>query len=109
MSQPGGYYQPEQQPYQQPHQPFAPIGPGGYPIDVNSRKLLCGLMGIFFGSLGIHRFLLGDVAGGIWRIVISFVTCGVGSIIGFIEGIIYLTRSDPEFYQIYMVDKKAWF
>lgn len=88
-----------------------PGGPGfqGYPVDVNSRKLLCGLMGIFFGSLGIHRFILGDVAGGIWRIVIAFVTCGLGSIIGLIEGIIYLTKSDADFYNEYMVGKKAWF
>lgn len=89
--------------------PGGPFYQGGYPVDVNSRKLLCGLMGIFFGYLGIHRFILGDVSGGIWRIVISFVTCGLGSIIGLIEGIIYLTRSDTEFYNEYMVAKKAWF
>lgn len=86
-----------------------PQGPGTMPPDVNSKKILCGLMGILFGSLGIHRFILGDVPGGIWRIVISLVTCGVGGIIGFIEGIIYLTKNDAEFYQIYMVEKKAWF
>ncbi|MGV1005214.1 MAG: TM2 domain-containing protein [Candidatus Nanopelagicales bacterium] len=101
MSQPGGYPQPQP--------PFQPVGPDGYPIDVNSRKLLCGLMGIFFGSLGIHRFLLGDVSGGVLRIVISILTCGIGSIVGFIEGIIYLSKSDPQFYQTYMVEKKAWF
>jgi hypothetical protein len=37
------------------------------------------------------------------------VTCGIGSIIGLIEGIIYLTKTDQEFYQTYMVEKKAWF
>ena len=61
------------------------------------------------GGLGIHRFLLGDTSGGIIRIVITVVTCGIGSIIGLIEGIIYLTKSDAEFYQMYMVEKKAWF
>lgn len=83
--------------------------PGAMPPDVNSKKILCGVMGILFGSLGIHRFLLGDTPGGLWRILISVVTCGVGGIIGFIEGIIYLTKTDPEFYQIYMVEKKPWF
>jgi hypothetical protein len=30
-------------------------------------------------------------------------------VIGFIEGIIYLTKSDAEFYQTYVVQKKEWF
>ena len=57
----------------------------------------------------MHRFILGDVSGGIIRIVITLVTCGLGSLIGLIEGIIYLTKTDPEFYSVYMVGKKAWF
>jgi len=79
------------------------------PAEVNSKKILCGIMGIIFGGLGIHRFILGDTAGGIWRLLITLVTCGLGSIIGLIEGIIYLTKTDAEFYQTYMVEKKAWF
>ncbi len=79
------------------------------PQDVNSKKILCGVLGIVLGGLGIHRFILGDTTGGILRIVITLVTCGVGSIIGLIEGIIYLTKSDQEFYQTYMVEKKPWF
>ncbi len=30
-------------------------------------------------------------------------------IIGLIEGIMYLTKSDDDFYQQYGVDKKGWF
>jgi hypothetical protein len=42
--------------------------------------------------------------------VISLVTCGtVTALLGFIEGIIYLTKSDEEFYQTYQVNKKGWF
>ena len=74
-----------------------------------NKKLLCGLLGILLGGLGIHRFMLGDSKGGIIRIVITVVTCGAGSIIGLIEGIIYLTKSDEEFYQTYQVQQKAWF
>jgi TM2 domain-containing membrane protein YozV len=88
--------------YEQPMQP--PMPP-----DVNSKKILCGIMGILLGGFGIHRFLLDDASGGVIRIVITIVTCGLGAIIGLIEGIIYLTKSDPEFYQTYMVEKKAWF
>ena len=79
------------------------------PAEVNSKKILCGIMGILFGGLGVHRFILGDTSGGLIRIVITVLTCGIGSLIGLVEGIIYLTKSDAEFYQTYMVDKKAWF
>jgi len=74
-----------------------------------SKRVLAGVMGVVLGGLGIHRFVLDDVKGGILRIVITVVTCGLGNLIGLIEGIIYLTKSDDEFVQTYQVDKKAWF
>ncbi|MFD2941190.1 TM2 domain-containing protein [Flavobacterium notoginsengisoli] len=74
-----------------------------------NKKVLAGIMGIVFGYLGIHKFILGYTQEGIIQIVISIVTCGAGSIIGFIEGIIYLTKSDEDFYQTYQVGKKGWF
>lgn len=86
-----------------------PMGQPAPPADINSKKILCGVLGILLGGFGVHRFLLEDVSGGVIRIVITVVTCGIGSIIGLIEGIIYLTKSDQEFYQTYMVEKKAWF
>ncbi len=87
-----------------------PYGPApSLPPDTNQKKLLAGILGILFGGLGIHRFILGDVSGGIIRIVITFVTCGIGSLVGLIEGIIYLTKSDEQFYQEYIVGRKAWF
>jgi TM2 domain-containing membrane protein YozV len=74
-----------------------------------SKRILCGILGILLGAWGVHRFILGDATGGILRIVISIVTCGLGGLIGLIEGIIYLTKSDAEFIQTYQVGKKAWF
>ena len=70
------------------------------------KKTTAGVLGIILGGLGIHRFILGDVTGGILRIIITVITCGVGSLIGFVEGIIYLTKSDEEFVQTYIVEKK---
>ena len=90
-----------------PYQPTPPQPP--IPSDVNSTKILCGVLGILLGGLGVHRFILRDVPGGLLRILITVVTCGLGSIIGLVEGIIYLTKSDPEFYQTYMVERRAWF
>jgi len=74
-----------------------------------SKRVLCGVMGLLLGGFGIHRFVIGDVTGGILRIVISVVTCGLGGMIGFIEGIIYLTKTDEQFIKEYQVGKKAWF
>jgi TM2 domain-containing membrane protein YozV len=74
-----------------------------------NKKMIAGILGILIGSLGIHKFVLGYTKEGIIQIVITVVTCGFGSIIGLIEGIIYLTKSDEEFYQTYQVGKKGWF
>ena len=77
--------------------------------DQASKKMLAGILGIVLGWTGAHRFVLGDTTGGIIRLVISVVTCGFGGIIGLIEGIIYLTKSDADFQSTYVTGKKAWF
>ena len=73
------------------------------------KKVVAGIFGILLGGLGIHKFYLGYTKEGIIQIVISVVTCGIGSLIGFIEGIIYLTKSDEEFVATYVTGKKGWF
>lgn len=73
------------------------------------KKLLAGLMGILFGGFGVHKFVLGYTTEGLIQIAITIVTCGVGSIVGLIEGIIYLTKSDQEFVDTYIRNKKGWF
>ena len=89
--------------------PPAGGGPGGMPGDIANRKLIAGLLGILLGGLGVHKFYLGMTTAGVIQLVIGVVTCGVGSLIGLIEGIIYLTKSDTDFYQTYVVEKKQWF
>lgn len=74
-----------------------------------NKKLIAGVLAIVIGSLGIHKFILGYTQEGILQIIITIVTCGLGGIIGLIEGIIYLTKSDEEFYETYQVNKKGWF
>ena len=83
----------------------------------DNKKVLAGVLAILLGSLGIHKFILGYNKEGIIllvaTLVIGFFTCGIGAgitgIIGLIEGIIYLTKSDEEFYNTYQVGKKPWF
>jgi TM2 domain-containing membrane protein YozV len=74
-----------------------------------NKKVVAGILAILIGSLGIHKFILGYQKEGIIQIIISICTCGVGGIIGFIEGIIYLTKSDEEFYRIYQEGRRPWF
>lgn len=73
-----------------------------------SKKVPAGILGILLGGLGIHKFYLGYTKEGIIQIILSFF-CGVGGIIGLIEGIIYLTKSDEEFVKTYQEGRKGWF
>lgn len=72
-------------------------------------KVVVGIVAILLGGFGIHKFMLGQTVPGIIQLVATIFTCGAAGIIGLIEGIIYLTKSDEEFYQTYVVEKKAWF
>jgi TM2 domain-containing membrane protein YozV len=77
------------------------------PFDpANSKRTIAGLLAIFLGAYGVHRFYLGDTKGGVIRILCCFSAFGVISII---EGIMYLMKTDEQFYQEYIVNKKAWF
>ncbi len=73
------------------------------------KKIIAGICGILLGGFGVHKFILGYTTEGIIQIVITFVTCGIGSIVGLVEGIIYLTKSDEEFVRTYIQNKKGWF
>lgn len=85
----------------------APQAPA--PIPGADKKLVAGLLGIFLGTFGVHKFYLGYSKEGIIQLVISVVTCGIGGVIGLIEGIVYLTKSDQEFVDTYVNGRKPWF
>jgi len=75
----------------------------------SEKKLVAALLAIFAGAFGIHKFYLGYTKEGIIQIIITFITFGIGSIIGFIEGIMYLMKSDEDFDNTYVKGKKGWF
>jgi len=56
-------------------------------------KVVAGILGLFLGAWGIHNFYLGDTKKGIIQIVVTIVTCGIGGLWGFIEGIMILCGS----------------
>jgi len=74
-----------------------------------NKRILAGIMAILLGGLGVHKFILGYTQEGIIQLIIGICTCGVAGIISFIEGIIYLVKTDEEFYQTYQANKKGWF
>ena len=53
-------------------------------------KMAAGLLGLFLGGFGVHNFYLGNTGRAIAQIIVTLVTCGVGSIWGVIEGILIL-------------------
>jgi len=81
--------------------------------DFAGKKVAAGVCGILIGSLGIHKFILGMTTPALIMLLVSVLSCGLLSpimgIIGLIEGIIYLTKSDEEFYQMYGIEQKGWF
>ena len=83
------------------------------PQQPENKKLIAGLFAILIGSLGIHKFILGYQKEGMIMLFVTILTCGIGgifmSIIGLVEGIIYLTKTDDEFYQMYQINQKTWF
>ena len=103
-----------------------PLSP---PPDISGTKVAAGICGILFGTFGVHKFILGLTGGAVAMLCISLagILAGVGCaclfppalalvfapgvmhVIGIIEGIIYLTRTDAEFYRLYLVQKKQWF
>jgi TM2 domain-containing membrane protein YozV len=62
-------------------------------------KVTAGILGILLGSFGAHKFYLGKIGQGILYLIFSWT--GIPGIIGLIEGIIYLTKSDEEFERHY--------
>ena len=51
--------------------------------EISNKKLAAGLLGVFFGSFGVHKFVLGYKNAGIFMLVVSLasgvVTCGVAT------------------------------
>lgn len=84
------------------------------------NKTAAGLLAIFLGGLGIHKFYLGYTGPGLvylltntvgWIVTIFLlgVPNMVLAIIALVEGIVYLTKTDEEFEQLYVVGRKPWF
>lgn len=110
--QSGQYFYNGQQNYQYQQQ-NTNYNPQQMNTEPTKDKLVAGLLAIFIGTLGIHKFYLGYTKSGVIMLLVSLLTFGVGAsvmaVIALIEGILYLTKSDAEFYQTYVQNSKEWF
>lgn len=89
--------------------------PGGGAASGDKNKIVAGILGILVGAFGIHKFYLGYTRPGVIMLLCGtigaclIVPIIVVSVIGLVEGIIYLTKSDAEFEQEYVLRRKDWF
>lgn len=100
------------------NQPYSDV-PTKYSPD--SKRILTGVLAILLGHLGVHKFVLGYNTEGFIILIITlvgyatmcifvgFFAVALTTLLGLIEGIIYLTKTDAEFYEMYQKNKKPWF
>lgn len=106
-----------------PQQPYYGYPQGYYqqayaqPVVATKDHVAAGLLAIFLGTLGIHKFYLGYNAAGFIMLAVtvlgSLLTFGLAGavmwVISIIEGILYLTKTQTEFEQTYVLNKREWF
>ena len=73
-------------------------------------KNTAALLAFFLGALGIHQFYLGNTVSGSIRIVLTITIYGalISWPLALVEFIMYLTASDVEFQEQYVLRRKAW-
>ena len=112
-----------QQPAGQPQQSYAQPGYAAQqpyaqqPLVHTKDHVAAGLLAIFLGVFGVHKFYLGYHTTGFIMLGVtilgSLLTIGIAAgvvwLIGVIEGIIYLTKSQSEFEQLYVFNKREMF
>lgn len=130
-AQPGYGSVPPQQPYGAqpgygsvpPQNPYGQQAQYGYqqpyvaPTVGEKDHVAAGLLALFLGWLGVHKFYLGYNTSGFIMLGTSILggilTLSVASwaiwVIAIVEGIFYLSKSQSEFEQMYVINKREWF
>lgn len=75
-------------------------------------RILSGWCALLLGAFGLHKYILGRNTQGTIVLVATIATCGIAApvlwILGLVEGIVYLTRTNEQFHRQYVVKKKGW-
>ena len=87
-------------------------------------KIVAGLMALFLGIFGVHKFYLGFTLPGLIYLMCSWIFMMLAGVtdedifliptliiymFSSIDAVIYFTRTDEDFQRIYVEDKKQWF
>ncbi|MBE9138411.1 NINE protein [Nodosilinea sp. LEGE 07088] len=76
-------------------------------------RILVAITAIFLGFFGIHKFILGYHREGFILLGITLISMGTLSLftwlVGLVEGIFYLLKSDRQFQTQYVENKRRWF
>ena len=63
-------------------------------------RTTAGIFALFLGGVGAHKFYIGETTQGV--VYLCFFWTFIPAIVGLVEGILYLTKSDEEFQQKYI-------
>jgi TM2 domain-containing membrane protein YozV len=84
------------------------------PSSSDKNRLVAALLALFVGHWGIHKFYLGKTNAGIimllcgtigWLLVLPGL---INLLIAFVEFVIYLVKTDQDFYRDYVVGDRSW-
>lgn len=70
------------------------------PSSSEKDRVTAGVFALLLGGVGIHHFSLGNTVRGV--VYLLFFWTFIPAMVGFIEGILYLIKSDAEFQAMYL-------
>jgi TM2 domain-containing membrane protein YozV len=78
---------------------LVPVGVRSPAVMTTKNRTAAGIFALVLGCVGVHKFYLGHVAAGILSLVFCWTM--IPALIGFVEGVLFLTMSDEEFARKY--------
>jgi len=79
------------------------------------NKYVAAALAFFFGVFGIHKFYLGRNRAGVIMAVTSLIgfvlviPLAVMGVVSFVEFVLYIIKTEDDFRQQYVVEKRSWF
>ena len=102
---------PEPQTPPEPETPSEPETPPGQSAPAKKNKTVAAVLAFTLGGFGAHKFYLGHKGAGIVHLLLSLTIIGalVNVPICVVEFFIYLSKSEEDFHQTYVVNRRRFF